>query len=122
MTGNYSNGIARAAWLRPHNLVLPALFGTAMVAVLTSGFVTSAPNRLLSGRPVGLFAAADIRLSAAMAVLGVMLLATSVAPPARALHRVSAIAAGLVLLLALTAAGQAATALAAGAPALARIS
>ena len=54
-----STGIACAGGLRLHNLVLPALFAAAAVAVLTTGFVTSAPNRLVSGRPVGLFAALE---------------------------------------------------------------
>ncbi len=106
----------------PRNDVLHILFIVGAGAVLTSGFVTSAPNRLISGRPVGLFAAADIRYSAGMAFLGAVLLVASLMPPARALHRASAVLAGLLLLLVLAAAGQAATALAAGMPALARIS
>src|SRR5712691_3057969 len=51
---------------RLHNLVLPTLMAAGIAAVLTTGFVTSAPNRLLSGRPIGLFAAADLRLGAAI--------------------------------------------------------
>ena len=105
-----------------HNRVLPVLFAAGAVAVLTSGFVTLAPNRLVSGRPVGLFAAGDQRLSVAIGLLGLVLLASSVAPPHRALHRTTAALGGVLLLVVLAAAGAAAAALAAGAPALARIS
>ncbi len=107
---------------RLHNFVLPMLFAASTAAVATTGFVASAPNRLLSGHAVGLCAAADSRLSAGIAVLGAVLLVTSLAPPGRALYRAAAALAGLLLLLVLAAAGNAATSLAAGAPALARIS
>ncbi len=122
MTGKCSDGIARAAWFRLHNLVLPTLLGVGAVAVVTTGFVTSAPNRLLSGRPIGLFAAVDMRLGAAIGLIAVVLLLTSLAPPARALQRAAALLAGGLILLVLAAAGQAAAFLAAGAPSLARVS
>jgi osmoprotectant transport system permease protein len=108
--------------LRLHNLVLPVLFAAAMAAALMLGFVAVAPNRLVSGRPIGLFAAADSRLTVGMVALAGVLLATSLIPPGRAVHRASAMLAGAILLLVLAAAGQAATALAAGAPAMTRIS
>jgi len=101
---------------------MPVLVAASVAAVLTSGFVTSAPNRLVSGRPVGLFAAADARFTAGIVGLGAVLLAISLMPTGRALHRASAVLAGGLLLLVLAAAGQAATVLAVGAPALARIS
>jgi len=107
---------------RLHNRVLPVLFGAAAVAALTTGFVTVAPNRLVSGHPVGLFVAADWRFSAAIIVIAGAILAGAAMPPARALRRAPAALAGLLLLLVLGAAGQAATALAAGMPALARVS
>jgi osmoprotectant transport system permease protein len=103
--------------LRLHNFVLPTLFGVAVTAVLTTGFVTLAPNRLLSGRPIGLFAAADLRLGIAIATIAVALLMTSAAPPGRVLQRAAAVLAGGLLLLVLAAAGEAATALAVAAPA-----
>jgi len=107
---------------RLHNLVLPTLLAAGVAAVLTTGFVTSAPNRLMSGRPIGLFAAADLRLGAAIGVIAAFLLLTSLVPPARALQRAAALLAGGLFLLVLAASGQAAASLAAGAPALARIS
>jgi osmoprotectant transport system permease protein len=114
--------ISRERELRPHNLVLPVLFAASAAAVLTSGFVASAPNRLRSGHPVGLFAAADGRLGTAIAVVGLVLLAASVVPPARTLYRAAAVLAGALFLLVLAAAGNAAASLAIGAPSLARIS
>ena len=109
---------------RPQDPVLPVLFAVGALAVLTGGFVGDAPNRLLSGRPVGLFAAVDMRLGAAIAVGAALLLATSMtpAPPGRALRWAAAGLAGVLFLLVLGAAGNAAAALAAGAPPLARIS
>ncbi len=107
---------------RLHNLVLPTLMAAGVAAVLTTGFVTSAPNRLLSGRPIGLFAAADLRLGAAIAAVAAFLLLTALVPPARRLQRAAALLAGGLFLLVLAASGQAAASLAAGAPALARIS
>ena len=105
-----------------HNFVLPTLVAVALAAVLTTGFVSVAPNRLLSGRPIGLLAAADMRLSAAIAITAVVLLLTSLAPPARALQRAAALLAGGLFLLVLAASGEAAASLAAGAPSLARFS
>ncbi|MGC2412682.1 MAG: ABC transporter permease, partial [Stellaceae bacterium] len=66
----------------------------AALSVLTTGFVSVAPNRLLSGRPIGLFAATDLRFSLAIATTGAILLLTSAAPPARALQRAVALLAG----------------------------
>ena len=77
--------------LRLHNLVLPTLLAAGGVAVLTTGFVTVAPNRLLSGRPIGLFAAADGRLCAAIAIIAAFLLLPALAPLHRALQRIAAL-------------------------------
>jgi osmoprotectant transport system permease protein len=104
------------------NRVLPVLFAAAAAAVAGSGFVAVAPNRLLSGRPVGLFAASDRALSVAIVALGVALLATALAPPRRALYRLAALLASALLLLVMAASGEAAASLAAASPALARIS
>ncbi len=114
--------ITRITRFAPHNFVLPVLFMVAVVAVLAGGFVTSAPNRLVSGRPIGLFMAADSRLCAAIVVVAAILLATSVATVNRALPRAAAGLAGALLLLVLAAAGNAAASLVAGAPSLTRIS
>ena len=72
---------------RLHNLVLPALAAVTVAAVPTTGFVSIAPNRLLSGRPIGLVAATDMRFSLAIGFCAVILLLASIAPPARALRR-----------------------------------
>ncbi len=114
--------IARAPAFRLHNRVVPVLFAAGAAALLCGGFVALAPNRLVSGRPIGLFAAADWRISGAIAVLGLAVLATAFAPPGRTLHRAAAFLSSLLVLLTLEAAGQAASSLGAGAPALARIS
>jgi osmoprotectant transport system permease protein len=92
------------------------------VAVLSTGFVTVAPNRLLSGRPIGLFAAAYPTLTVTIASIAALLLLSALAPPSRALQRAGAGLAGGLLLLVLAAAGEAAASLAAGAPTLTRIS
>jgi len=105
-----------------HNRVLPLLFAAAALAVARSGFVAMAPNRLLSGKPVGLFAACDWRISFAIAALGIVLLATAFAPPNRTLHRAASLLAAALLLLVMAASGEAAASLAAAAPALARVS
>ncbi len=107
---------------RPHDPVLPVLVAVGALAVLTMGFVSVAPNRLLSGRPVKLFAAADIRLGAAIVAGAAILVATSMTPASRVLRWTVAGLAGALFLLVLGAAGNAAVSLAAGAPPLARIS
>jgi osmoprotectant transport system permease protein len=89
---------------------------------LATGFVALAPNRLVSGRPIGLLEAADGSLSALAAALGLVLLAGAFAAPSRTLHRATAGLAAILLLVVLAAAGDAATRLAATAPRLARVS
>jgi osmoprotectant transport system permease protein len=103
------------------NRVLAVLVLAAAVAILFSGFVEKAPNRLLSGTPVSLWAAAGIWPMAAIALLGAALFAASVLPPGKALSLGAATAAGLLLLGGLEAAGTAARALLAGAPPATRI-
>src|SRR5207302_186830 len=80
--------------------VLPVLIIAAGAAVVSTGFVAVAPNRLVSGRPVLLWAAADGRLTATIAVLGALLAAAAMIPSRPTLHRASAgVAAALFLLL-----------------------
>src|SRR5262245_56729307 len=105
--------------MRLHNRVVPVLFAAGAAAALLRGFVTIAPNRLVSGRPVGLFAAVDFPLAAAVAVLFCGHPAVGAMPPRRSLHRLSALLAGALLLLLPAAAGEAAATLAIGAPKLA---
>src|SRR5436853_6296147 len=58
-----------SAVLHLHNFVVPVLFGVAVLAASITGFVTVAPNRLVSGNPIGLFTAAAARFSVGIAVL-----------------------------------------------------
>src|SRR5437763_14664429 len=81
--------------IRLHNNVLALLIVFAAVAVATTGFVAVAPNRLISGRPIVLWLAADPRLSAAIALFGAVLLGAAFAPPRRALHSATAIMSAL---------------------------
>ncbi|MGE5269076.1 MAG: ABC transporter permease [Thiohalocapsa sp.] len=106
----------------PRNDVVVVLLATALAATLTTGFVTLAPNRLVSGQPIGLVAAAGPGFAAVIAALGAALLMTALRSPSRGLHLVAAVLAGALLLVALAAAGRAAARLEIGAPALARIS
>jgi len=111
----------RAPALRLHNQVVLALVAVAALAILACGFVSLAPNRLLSGKPVMLWQAAG----AGGATVGALLLALAAlafAPPKRAVHAVATILAALLSVTALYAAGDAARRLGVGAPHLARIS
>jgi osmoprotectant transport system permease protein len=104
------------------NQVLLVLVIVAAAAALTSGFVVLAPNRLVSGRPIALWSAVGGGSTIGLALLGALLLAASLSPPARVLHAGVVLIAGLLLLLTLAAAGQAARTLVAGAGPAARIS
>ena len=107
---------------RLHNRVLPVLVLATAAAVAGTGFVAIAPNRLVSGRPLMLWAAGSPTLAGIIAVLGALILAAAFAPPRRALHWATALVATALLLTTLADAGGAAAQLAAGAPALARVS
>ena len=104
------------------NQVLLTLVIAAAVAVAVSGFVGYAPNRLVSGRPVSLWAAAGFPTTFAILVTGMLLFATCFASPSRPLHSAEAGLAVALLLLTLAAAGQAASTLASGARPAGRIS
>jgi osmoprotectant transport system permease protein len=108
--------------MRLYNHVLPVLVGVAAVAVATLGFVTVAPNRLVSGRAVALWLAADPGLSVAVALLGVVLLAAACVSPRRAVHRATIVIAAALVLLILAAAGRAAATLMTSAPPAMRVS
>jgi osmoprotectant transport system permease protein len=114
--------VPRTVPLRVRDPVLLVLVIVAALALALGGFVGEAPNRLLSGRPVALPAAAGAPLTAGLAGLLALLLFASFARPGLALCRGVAIIAGLLLLLALATLGAAASHLAASAPAAARIS
>ena len=91
---------ARFPAIRLYNHVVPVLISAAVIAATACGFISVAPNRLVSGEPVALWLAADPRVTAALAVLGAALLTTAVATSNRAAHFVSAgIAVFLVFLV-----------------------
>jgi osmoprotectant transport system permease protein len=102
--------------------VLFVLVVLAVAALALTGFVGYAPNRLVSGKPIFLGAAAGPLPMAGIAVLGAALLAGSMMRPSSLLHCAVAACAGLLLLLVLAAAGQASKMLAVGATAASRIS
>ncbi len=104
------------------NQVLLVLAIVAAAAVALSGFVAEAPNRLVSGRPVPLWAAAGVLPTVGIAVLGAALAAAGLVRPSRPLHCTVAALAAALLLLTLAAAGQAAGLLAQSAKPAFRIS
>jgi osmoprotectant transport system permease protein len=116
------NAGARFPAIRLHNHVLPVLVVVAAVAVAILGFVTVAPNRLVSGRAVALWLAADPGLSVAVALLGAVLLAAACVSPRRAVHRATIVIAAALVLLILAAAGRAAATLMTSAPPAMRVS
>jgi len=105
-----------------HNQVLFTSVVVAAAGIAFLGFVSIAPNRLVSGTPVPLWAAAGCIPVLAIASLGAMMLSACCIPPNRALHCAVALSAGLLLLLVVAAAGQTATTLALGAKPGSRIS
>ncbi|HMD64923.1 MAG TPA: ABC transporter permease [Stellaceae bacterium] len=105
-----------------HNQVLLVVVLVASVAVALSGFVGDAPNRLVSGRPIPLWAAAAILPTTGIAALGAALSAACLVRPSRPLHCAVAVLAAALLLLVLAAAGQAASLLAQSAKPASRIS
>jgi osmoprotectant transport system permease protein len=111
----------RVGWAPP-NQVLPCLMVVAVLAGFGMGFLTEAPNRLVSGAPVMLWDAAGVLPSAAFAATGIGLFALGFAAPRRSLHYLAAAVAGAVLAAMLATAGDAATKLAAAAPPAAAIS
>jgi osmoprotectant transport system permease protein len=105
-----------------HNQVLFTLVIIGAAAVTVSGFVGFAPNRLVSGEPIPLWAAADRLSTIGIAVFGVMLLAACFIRPGKMLHySVGGITAALLILV-LAAAGDAASILASSAKPASRIS
>jgi osmoprotectant transport system permease protein len=119
---------AAAAAARPtarlalRNQVLPLLAGIAVIAAAGVGFVSLAPNRLVSGHPIMLWQAAPLPSVLGLAATGAFLFAAGFAPPRRALHYLSAAIAGAALFVVLAAAGSAAATVSASAPGLARVS
>jgi osmoprotectant transport system permease protein len=104
------------------NPVLLSLFSAAALAVACGGFVSYAPNRLVSGRAIALWAAVPGPAGAGIAALAAALLAASLAAPRRLLHGSVLAIAAILLLLVLAAVGEAAHRITAAAPAAARVS
>jgi len=104
------------------NQVLFTLVIAATIAVAASGFVSYAPNRLVSGKPITLWQATSLPMNAAIVALGALLLALCFAAPSRPLHYAEATLAVVLLLLVLIAAGEAAGSLMLGAKPAVRIS
>ena len=104
------------------NQVLFTLVIAAAIAVAATGFVGYAPNRLVSGRPVTLWEATSLPVTAVIMLLGALLLALCFAAPSRLLHYAEAGLAASLLLLVLIAVGQAAGTLMLGAKPGVRIS
>jgi osmoprotectant transport system permease protein len=104
------------------NLVLPVLVVVAAAGAMGCVFVDLAANRLVSGRPVMLWDAAGTGFTGGIAACGAILLAIGFAGPKRGHAYLAAAVAGAALVIVLTAAGHAATALGTGAPVAARVS
>jgi osmoprotectant transport system permease protein len=104
------------------NQVLFTLVIAATVAVAASGFVTYAPNRLVSGRPITLWEATSLPVTAAIVVFGALLLVLCFAAPSQTVHYAEAGLAAALLLLVMTGAGEAASSLMLGAKPAVRIS
>src|SRR5262249_22981675 len=105
-----------------YNQVLLTLAAGGTIAVAIAGFVSYAPNRLLSGQPVALWEAARGPAALGIGLPGAMLLAVAFMSPGKTLHCAQAGLAAALLLLVLAAAGQAASALSLGAKPAVRIS
>jgi osmoprotectant transport system permease protein len=106
----------------PGNVVLLVLVAAGAAALATLGFVAQAPNRLVSGAPLGLWQAAGAPRAATIAALGAFLLIAVFPVGGKRLLGATIVAASVLVLLLLESAGAAAAALASGAPAAARTS
>ncbi|HVA13736.1 MAG TPA: ABC transporter permease [Stellaceae bacterium] len=105
----------------PRNRVLFALIIVAVAAGALGSFVADAPNRLVSGQPLGLWQAGGATTALPLALLGAALLVLSFARITRA-TRLAGLGCSLAaLLLWIFAAGSSASALMAAAPPATRI-
>ncbi|HEX6441459.1 MAG TPA: ABC transporter permease [Stellaceae bacterium] len=113
---------AQSPTIRLHNRALPVLIAASAAAVLGTGFLSLAPNRLLSGRPVALWAATNAGLVALITLCAAVMLAIAFRLPRPAIYRAAALVAAVLVLAVLFAAGQGAAELATTAPPRARVS
>jgi osmoprotectant transport system permease protein len=102
--------------------VLLVLVIFAAAAIGSAGFIGYSPNRLVSGGPIALWAAAGAVPAAGIAALGAALSAACFVRPSKLLHYSVTLLGIALLLLALAAAGQGARLLAASASPASRIS
>jgi osmoprotectant transport system permease protein len=107
--------------VRRGNRVLLLLVVVAVMALALSGFVSLAPNRLVSGRPLSLWTVTDPPILVALALLGALLLTAALVRQSPSLHRAAALLGGVLLLMLVFAAGRAGTALIATAGPVARV-
>lgn len=99
----------------PRNRVLLVLALAGALSAAGLAFLTQAPNRLLSGRPISVAAAAegaDLLLLLSLWVPGIVLLAGAFMPPRRAVHGVVALSAAAFMVALSWLAGAHASALA----------
>jgi osmoprotectant transport system permease protein len=104
------------------NPVLLSLSLAAAGAVACGGFVSYAPNRLVSGRAIALWAAVPSPAGAGIAALVAALVAASLTASRRVMQCGVLVLSTALLLLVLAAVGAAAHRIAAAAPAAARVS
>jgi osmoprotectant transport system permease protein len=120
------SGFARIAQLvgvPGQNRVVLTLGVSSAVAVAATGFVSIAPNRLVSGRPVALWAATGDALAVTIAALvAAMILVSFLSTTTRTIGWIVAALGLSLFLLVLLAAGHAAALLTAGAGPAARVS
>ena len=107
---------------RAANLVLLLLVLAGGAAIAAGGFVSQAPNRLVSGVPLPLWRAVSGPIAASIGGLGAFLFAAAFLPRSRAIAAAVIAAGGASLLLMLDGAGAAAASLSATAPRAARTS
>lgn len=93
------------------NPVLIALFTTGAIGIGQLGFVSLAPNRLLSGRPIALWHACDSATTATIVAVGLAFAATALIRPTRRGRYASLALAGILAVLFAIAAGRAASTL-----------
>jgi osmoprotectant transport system permease protein len=98
----------------PRNSVLFALVLAANAACLFSGFLSQAPNRLVTGRPLFLWHAIGVPSLFIVAIASVVLLVVSFLRPSKTTLGATLAIAALLLLLLCLAAGQGADTLMAG--------
>jgi osmoprotectant transport system permease protein len=108
--------------MAPRNAVLLVLGLAALVALFAAGFVTHAPNRLVSGAPILLWHATSATRARVIIGLAAFLAAASYVPPARHHSAALIVVASLLLWLLIDTAGASAHEFAASAPSAARVS